>query len=244
MPEYVPPSGLDRSSREYALYLTFVIAIDFQTNAVKLWERARNLYEDEHQLFEPERILKLDKDYLRNIVRSLGARYPSGGADGWKKISKVLLDQYGGDPRNITKEPDDLRGVRKRLQDFPYLRGKKLSNFYLRAMGENGLLRITDFDKLSVAVDIQVARITFYTGVIKTEGSYYGCIHHEPIRPLIEDTWSEAANKIGVPAWYLDEPLWSVGSKLCSKRLCDKCPVETNCSKSFNVVFKGANIQT
>lgn len=156
----------------------------------------------------------------------------------------MLLDQYSGDPRNITKEPIGLEELRKKLQDFPYLRGKKLNNFYIRAMGESGLFRITDFDKLSVAVDIQVARITFYTGVIKIEGSYYGCIHHEPIRPLIEDAWSEAANRIGVPAWYLDEPLWSVGSKLCSKRLCGQCPVEVFCSKNFNVAFKGANIQT
>lgn len=139
MPEYVPPSGLDKTSREYALYLTYVIAIDFQTNAVKLWSRARSLFEDEPKLFEPKVIVKLDKDYLRSIVRSLGARYPSGGADGWKKISKILLNEYEGDPRNITKEPISLEELRRRLQKFPYLRGKKLNTFYIRAMGENGL---------------------------------------------------------------------------------------------------------
>lgn len=243
MPEYLPPARLDKASREYALYLTYIIAIDFQTNAVRLWSRARSLYEDEPKLFEPEVIIGLDKNYLRNIVRSLGARYPSGGADGWKKISKILLDEYDGDPRNITKEPLSLEDIRKKLQAFPYLRGKKLNNFYIRAMGENGLFKIKDFDKLSVAVDIQVARITFYTGVLRIKGSYYGCIHHKPLRPIIENVWNEAAKRIGVPAWYLDEPLWSVGSKLCSKKRCYRCPITKLCSKIFEVKFKGANIQ-
>jgi len=127
MPEYIPPAGLDRSSREYALYLTYVIAIDFQTNAVKLWNRARSLYEDEPKLFEPETIANLDQDYLRSITRSLGARYPSGGADGWKRISRILLGSYDGDPRNITKESVKLTELRRKLQQFPYLRGKKLN---------------------------------------------------------------------------------------------------------------------
>jgi len=244
MPEYVPPAGLDKSSREYALYLTYVIAIDFQTDAVKLWNKARSLYEDEPKLFEPEAIAGLDRDYLRNIVRSLGARYPSGGADGWKKISKLLLDKYDGDPRNVTPQSMTLAKLRKRLQEFPYLRGKKLSNFYIRAMGENGLFNIEDFDKLSVAVDIQVARVTFYTGVLKILGNYYGCIHHEPVRPMIEDVWDHAAERIEAPAWYLDEPLWSVGSKLCSKKKCAKCPVRNLCEGNFRVRFKGANIST
>jgi len=244
MPEYVPPSGLDRSSREYALYLTYVIAIDFQTDAVKLWGRARSLYENEPKLFEPEVIVSLDMDYLKNIVRSLGARYPSGGADGWRKISRILLDKYDGDPRNITREPLTLKELRRKLQDLPYLRGKKLCNFYIRAMGENGLFKIVDFDKLSVAVDIQVARVTFYTGVLKIFGSYYGCIHHKPVKPLIEDVWNQAAQKIGVPAWYLDEPLWSIGSKLCSKKKCERCPAEDECEKNFNVKIKGSNIVT
>ena len=111
-------------------------------------------------------------------------------------------------------------------------------------MGENELFKIKDFDKLSVAVDIQVARVTFYTGVLKIPGSYYGCIHHEPVRPMIEDIWDQAAQEIGVPAWYLDEPLWSIGSKLCSKKGCGRCPVAEECEKNFYVKFKGSNIVT
>jgi hypothetical protein len=86
MPEYIPPNGLRRDSREYALYLTYVIALDFQTNAVKLWNNARMLYETNPLLFDPETISNLTVESIRDVVRSLGARYPSGG-----HISSVTL---------------------------------------------------------------------------------------------------------------------------------------------------------
>jgi len=243
MPEYIPPAGLDRRSREYALYLTYVIAIDFQTDAVKLWKRARQRYEMEPHLFEPQVIVQTSHSALRSIVRSLGARYPNGAASGWKKTSQILLHKYGADPRSITPRPLKLAEVRERISEFPYLKGKKLNNFYIRAMGENQFFKIQDFDNLSVAVDIQVARITFYTGVVKSDRSFYGCIHSEPIRPIIEDVWSRATKSLSIPAWYIDEPLWSVGSRLCSKKKCSPCPINELCERRFTVRFKGSNVQ-
>jgi len=109
-------------------------------------------------------------------------------------------------------------------------------------VGEDKLFKIKDFDNLSVAVDIQVARVTCYTDALKILGSYCGCIHHEPVRPMIEDTWNQAAKRIGVPAWYLDEPLWSIGSRLCSKRKWERCPIKEMCQKNLHYKFKGSNI--
>ena len=59
---------------------------------------------------------------------------------------------------------------------------------------------------------------------------------------MIEDVWNLAAERLGVPAWYLDEPLWSVGSKLCSKKRCGRCPIKELCQENFDVRFKGASI--
>lgn len=61
-----------------------------------------------------------------------------------------------------------------------------------------------------------------------------------PVRPMIEDVWDQATEKINVLAWYLDEPLWSVGSELCSKKKCGRCPIEEVCQKNFHVRFKGS----
>ena len=136
-----------------------------------------------------------------------------------------------------------LAEVKKRVSELPYLRGKNLVNFYLRSMGENGLLKIEDFGDLSVAVDIQVARITFYTGVVEAAGNFSGCIHNEPIRPMIEDVWGQATRSLSIPSWYIDEPLWTIGSKLYSKKLCNQCPILRLCDRHFDVTFRGSNIQ-
>jgi len=61
-------------------------------------------------------------------------------------------------------------------QDFPYLRGAKLANFYIRVMGETGLFKVKDLDELDVPVDKQIARFTIYTGVLKLKsGKFQGC---------------------------------------------------------------------
>jgi len=110
-------------------------------------------------------------------------------------------------------------------------------------MAEKGLLNISDFHNLDIPVDIQVARFTLYTGVLKPSNeSFTECVHNNPLRGLIEDVWREAAQKIGTSPWKLDEPIWTIGSKLCTKKLCSKCPVESFCNKNFGIIFKGSTL--
>jgi len=242
MPEYIAPNGIDQSSLEYALYLTYIISIDFMTDAVKLWERARELYSKCPECFTPKGISDMGLPTLKRILRQLGARYPASGK-AWKKISTILQEKYEGDPRNITPESTSLEELRKRIREFPHLRGSKLINFYIRAVGEKGFFKISDFDKLSVAVDIQVAKFTLYTGVLKiANGSYRGCVHDEPLKPMIEEVWSEVAQRLGKPPWYLDEPVWTVGSKLCSKKDHARCPVKELCEQRPDVKFQRTTV--
>jgi hypothetical protein len=240
MPEYVLPRNLTTGSLEHALYFTFVISIDYSTDALKLWRNSRETYELYPERFVPKEIMALEDRTVVGFVRGLGARYPKSGANAWKRISKVLVEKYAGDPRNMTPEASSISEIKSKLSDFPYLKGPKLSNFYLRAMGESGLLKISDFDKLDIPVDIQVARFTTYTGVATLlSDSFQGCVHKNPLRSLIEEVWRNAAGRINTPPWKLDEPIWTIGSKLCSKRLCDKCPVDDLCDKVKGIRFKG-----
>ena len=100
----------------------------------------------------------------------------------------------------------------------------------IRRMGEKGLLKISDFYELDIPVDIQVARFTVNTGVLRlVSESFEGCVHKNPLRGMIEEVWRKAAKKIDTHPWKLDEPMWTVGSKLCAKRVCRRCPVEQLC---------------
>ncbi|MFX0206831.1 MAG: hypothetical protein ACFFDT_12665 [Candidatus Hodarchaeota archaeon] len=241
MPEYILPPNLIRGSKEHALYLTYVISVDYMTDAVKLWRRSREEYQYNPDSFNSTKILDMSDSQLRTLVKRIGGRFPKTGVETWRKISKILLDRYDGDPRNITREPSTIEEIKRKVDVFPYLRGKKLSNFYLRAMGENGLFKISNFNKLDIPVDIQVARFTMYTGVLKLlSDSFRGCVHEEPLRGLIEEAWREAAYKLSTYPWKLDEPIWTIGSKLCSKRKCSLCPVESLCDKTKGIRFKNA----
>ncbi|MHA1506064.1 MAG: hypothetical protein ACTSR0_02595 [Candidatus Asgardarchaeia archaeon] len=50
--------------------------------------------------------------------------------------------------------------------------------------------------------------------------------------------WRKAAQKLGIPPWKLDEPIWALGSKLCTKRKCNQCPVENLCDKIKGIKFR------
>ena len=239
MPEYVLPRNLEEGSREHALFLTYVVSIDYMTDAEKLWRKSRGAYELYPERFTPEEILKVSPKTVETIVKNLGARFYSNAAKTWIKISNLLFDKYGGDPRNITGEPLEISDIKKRLKEFPYLRGNKLSNFYLRAMGETGLFKIKNLNELDIPVDKQVARFSMYTGVVKLlSEQFQGCVHEPPLRGLIEEAWRNAAKKLGTPPWKLDEPIWTIGSKLCSGRKCGRCPVADLCEKTKGIAFK------
>lgn len=243
MPEYVLPKNIREGSLEHALYLTYVISVDYQTDAVKLWRNARQTYSEKPEYFNPKNVVAMKLEQLSSILRDLGARYPTNGAKAWKTISSILLEEYDGDPRNITPEPLTITQVKKLIQKFPNLKGKKLSNFYLRAMGEKGLFRIKDLNELDIPVDVQVAKFTIYTGCLQlTKGSLTGCIHEPPIQPAVEEIWRKAARVLGIAPWELDEPIWTIGSKLCSPRYCSPCPVQHICAKNFDANIQGNNI--
>ena len=208
MPEYLLPRNLKKGTREHALYLTYVISIDKLTDAEKLWRKSRGSYELYPERFTPREILRLSPRTIEIFVRRLGARFYSTAARTWIKISKLLLDKYGDDPRNITSQPLTIKEVKEKIDEFPQLRGPKLINFYIRAMGETGLFKVKNLDELDVAVDKQVARFTMYTGVLRLlSDQFTGCVHEEPLRGFIEEAWRNAAKKLGRPPWKLDEPI-------------------------------------
>jgi len=106
-------------------------------------------------------------------------------------------------------------------------------------MGETGLFKVKNLDQLDVPVDKQVARFTIYTGVLKLlSEQFVGCAQDEPLRGLIEEAWRNAAATLNTAPWKLDEPIWTTGSKLCSKRKCSQCAIEDLCDKTKGVAFK------
>ena len=241
MPEYIMPD-IEPGSRELALYYTYILAVDYQTDAHRLWRNSRSQYERHPEMFEPEIILATPDEKLRDFVRSVGARFPTNGASAWKKISRILLNRYDGDPRNLTKTPITSSELSTRLDKFPHLRGPKINPLLQRVMGDLGLLQISDLDRVDVAVDLQVSRFTFYTGALKPLGKLSGSVQQPPIRPAIENIWRIAASNIGTAPWKLDQPIWVIASNQCTGKMCGPCPVSGLCERNFNIEVQGNQV--
>lgn len=93
MLEYRLPRNL-QGSREHTLYLTYVISVDYMTDAERLWQKARSAYELYPERFMPEKVLTISERTLRASLRKLGARFDSYAAKTWKKISAILVEKY------------------------------------------------------------------------------------------------------------------------------------------------------
>lgn len=131
------------------------------------------------------------------------------------------------------------RDVWRRLDRFPYIKGKKIGTLYLRVMGDLGLFKISDLDPLDVAVDVQVSRFTFYTGALVPLRPMEGCVHNPPIKPAIERVWRQAASRVGCAPWQLDMPIWAIASNQCTGKWCNPCPVKKLCKQNFDANIQG-----
>ena len=91
--------------------------------------------------------------------------------DLWIKISETLAKYYSGDPREVLKEAkynvieilENLQNVKKSL--FPYLGGKKLSNYWLFILNKFTDVKLKNIAMLSVIPDTHVLQSTVKLGL-------------------------------------------------------------------------------
>lgn len=237
--EHALPRNLKKGSKEHALFLTYVISIDYLIDSEKLWKKSRTAYELFPERFTPQKILNIGLRSVQAFVKALGARFTLAAAEIWISLSQVLVEKYSGDPRNIAPQPLTIEEIRKRIMELPSLRGPKMSNYYIRMMSEQGLFKIKNLNELEIPVDKQLAKFTISTGILKLlSDQFTGCVHDEPLKSLIEEAWSEAAKTLSTAPWKLEQPIVTIMSEFCSDRKCAQCPIQSLCDKTKGVKFK------
>jgi endonuclease III len=241
--EHALPRNLKKGSKEHALFLTYVISIDYLIDPEKLWKKSKTAYELFPERFTPQKILKIGMRSVQAFVKALGARFTLSAAEIWISLSQVLMEKYSGDPRNITPQPSTVEEIKKRIMELPSLRGPKMSNYYIRMMGEQDLFKIKNLNELEIPVDKQVAKFTMCTGILKlVSDQFTGCIHDEPLRNLIEEAWRDAAKTLSTAPWKLEQPIVTTISKFCSNKKCEQCPIENLCDKTKGIKFKNNTV--
>jgi len=70
MPEDIMPNGIKKGSLEHILFITLTVSIDYQRDALSLWESSRKSFDDPETryLFNPKSLYKTP---IRKIVKDM-----------------------------------------------------------------------------------------------------------------------------------------------------------------------------
>lgn len=252
MPEDLLPSTIEDGSVDHLLFLTLTISLDYQRDAIKLWQAARLSYDDPmtRYLFNPVAMYRKEIANQISDMQKYGlSKKPKKDAYIWRTVGLSFLKKWGGDPLNFIADCSwdaptilvRLKGDRhqygqKTVSDFPYLRGDKIGPLWLRMLRDNLKIdRLKGLEKVPIPVDVHVARSSLSLGVV--QGSYKGPL--APLYEAIRKAWFDGVLGYRVDdrkmiALDVDEPLWHLSKYGCTKRdkVSGKCPVSSTCEMS------------
>ena len=199
---------LPLESRENYLYFTLACCLNFRRSSVGLWRSALATYQDAEcrYLFEPANVMRRDATEVRKgLSKHRLAIQINRHPRIWIAICQTLAEHYGGDPRNILVEADfDAGRVIKNLQHdmrhlFPYLGGRKLSNYWLFILSRFTDAPLTNLDEISIIPDTNVIKSTIHLGLADDDVT--------PQR--VEEIWNIITDEIGLAPIELHPVLWN-----------------------------------
>lgn len=177
MPEDSNPH-LGNSSLENYLYFTLPMALNYQRNSYKLWESAKQTFEDKETnfVFDIDKVLSSDNEKIKfALTKYKVALQPNKQTEIWIKLCKTFKEKFDGDIRTLFKNCNyDVNKIRNYIQvehkkDFPYLSGNKICNYWLYVLYQYTDLKFINREDLSVAPDTHVIQASNKLGIITNE---------------------------------------------------------------------------
>jgi hypothetical protein len=256
-------SGIEvrRGSYEHLIFITMVVSIDYMRDADKLWQAGRETMEDmeTNWLFSPEIVKNKTLDEIIPAMKKhrLSQKHKKD-AGIWKRVSVSFSNIYNSDPRKLLEECDydAVKIFEKKYDirfkhDFPSLSGNKIFLLWLRMLHDNVAIELNNLERISIPVDVHIARATFTTGCLK--GEYRGSI--VDISPKIDEAWKTIIAGVSHPklkyALQMDECLWPLSKYGCKSRKGNFCPRSRDCpvgefciGGTVHVSAKGIEVNT
>jgi len=167
---------LPKGSRENYLYFTLPSCINFQRSSPLMWRSALKTWNDPatNYVFIPEKVVQKSwKTLQRDLFKHRLAVQPNKHTEIWSLISHTLHDFYHDDPRKVIQagECDAAKliqliqiGQRER---FPYLRGGKLTNYWLFILTLYTNIKMTNMNAISIIPDTHVLQSSVKLGIAK-----------------------------------------------------------------------------
>jgi len=198
---------LKLSDRNRALFIFYVLQLDYAMKSQILYSGANRLFKENHTFFTPSFINTLSEDALLKTLREyLHPRYVNEAVRRYLHNTKTLLRKYEGDPRNIFMNTLNCQEVLKRLKDFRGF-GPKIGNFFVRTMINTFDYSFSDIDTILPPVDVHDIRITYLLGYTKTDQMTQKNIN------FVKNLWNIACKDAHSSWLVFDKALWLMGSE-------------------------------
>lgn len=226
------PEGIKPLSREHALFLFYIVPLDYLMRSELLYARAKIMFKKERMCFDPWYIINtFDQTNLQELAsllqKYLGIRFPSEAAYRWYKNSISLLELYDGDPREIFRGSGNAKEILRKITQFRGF-GRKTGTMLLRGAIDLGFVELKDIDDVLPPVDIHDIRIAFNTKI--AHSSEYSEENARKFTRVIQNVWSYLCKEGHLDWLKVDRALWLLGSNGCAKGNCSICPINDFCS--------------
>ena len=184
------------SDADIRLFLAFISAMDRARDADRLWADGATLFVEHRWVYDPKEVVSRSLRDLSDTLRSyrVSQRHTVDAA-AWRMIAETLNDPVmapdvheaimDGKGDTLTLLGAFSRTTQKGSPLFPMIRGPKVGPMFVRLLAYPGNADITSLDKLPVAVDVQVRKVTEYLGVCDTFE-----MKLDKVRKRIQRTWS------------------------------------------------------
>jgi len=149
---------LPTESRENYLYFTLPVAVNFQRSSPAMWQSALKTWNDPktRYVFFPERVTTEKRAVVqRDLIKYHLAVQTNKHPDIWIKISNTLKKHFNNSPKKVLEVGDmDAEKILRMIQhdrkeDFPYLGGPKLSNYWLYILSQFTGTKLKNYSEIS-----------------------------------------------------------------------------------------------
>jgi flagellar biosynthesis/type III secretory pathway chaperone len=167
--------NLPKESRENYLYFTLPVCLNFQRSSPAMWSSALATYIDPktNYLFYPEEVVKREFHEIQNdLLKHKLALQKNKHVQIWQTLSETLYNDYSSDPRKLIEEANsDVDTIIRLLQEsdkkkFPYLRGPKMSNYWLFILNQFSDIQLKNLQNLSIIPDTHVIQCSVHLEIV------------------------------------------------------------------------------
>ncbi len=221
---HMPPS-LERGSTDHAMFFWNVCYyMRGGTKSTFAVQQMAAIYEDRPDLFDCAKIIDIPQEDIERELSAHKLGFQKTVARQWKENAVRMLEQYGGDPRNIfaglTEHEKPYDELVKRVKNdtkgggFMGFREKMTSMIAYYLMDEE----LVDIFNFPIPIDLHVMRVSVANGLVSFPGIEYPAnVHSETLLETLRGVYYDYAERHGINPLHLCNAVWLLSEALCGQ---------------------------